>query len=391
MPSDYTGNPDEFYDTLELPVGSDARTVSSVRVPLERLADNAAHLRVRADSEHMRSAITLRKKTTVFSDTANAMAAVVLVGAEGYPGPVIAMKAGQAAQAVYDHDVTEDYPGGNVPSIGQIRDAAVNPSGRIVIVGTSTPYNAFKVPGGSWTNGGAEAGGALSHVIYDPGYGGFMAGRTTNVWRSTDAVSWASVPTGLAGVQRLASIGAGAGAGRVIALSTATAPVFALSTNNGASFSASGGTVPHAAQADGPGTLQGCPLVSRLRLNERVYHVASYDSGARLRFASSEDGVTWVAGPTIEAPAGRTFSSTPLLKICQSSGLMVLAVETTITADSHDFFTMFASDNFDRWTGVSSGPGTLVVTGVASAGGRTLLTTSADLYASDGVQHEVFE
>lgn len=389
MASDHTADPSVFNDPISMLDGSDGASATQLRAIFEALSDNAAHLRVRADSEHMRSAITLRKKTTVFSDTANAMAACLLVGAEGYPGPVIAMKAGQAAQAVYDHDTTEDFPGGNVPSLGQIRDAAVNPAGRIVIVGTSTPYNAFLVSGGSWTNGGAEPGGALSHVIYDPGYGGFLAGRGTDVWRSTSAVSWASVPTGLAGVQRLASIGAGAGNGRIIALSTATTPAFALSTNNGASFSA-GGTVPNAAQADGAGTLQGCPLVSRLGLNERVYHVASYDSGARLRLASSADGVTWEAGPVIEAPAGRTFSSTPLLKICQSSGLMMIAVETTITAGSHDFFTLFASDNFDRWTGVSSGPGTLAVTAVAVAGGRTLLTTSADLYASDGTQHEVF-
>ena len=108
-------------------------------------------------------------------------------------------------------------------------------AGRIVIVGSSSPYTAYLVPGGSWTAGGTQPGGSLGQVLYSPNYGGFITARTTNIWRSVDATAWASVATGVAnGVQSIAA--ASVGSGLVVALDTATTPAFRRSSNAGASF-----------------------------------------------------------------------------------------------------------------------------------------------------------
>lgn len=387
MASDHTADPSAFNDPIEMMTGADRPTAQAIRAPLEKLADNCAFLRQESDALGLRQVLTLRKKTAVLSDTGSTCAASALYGAEAVQGPAVFIK-GQESLLVYDNDDTEDF--GAVPDIGATRDAATDPDGLIVVIGSSTPFNAFRAPGGSWTGGGSEIGGSPNNVIYDPGYGGFMASRTTNVWRSTDAASWASSATGLAGVQRVAAIGAGPGAGRIVALSTATAPVFAVSIDHGATFSASGGTVPHAASADGAGLLVGCPLVSRLGLNEYVYHVARYDSGARLRLARSQDGENWEAGPTIEAEDGYVFSGTPILLICQSTGLMVINAPASHTAESRSDRMLYTSRNFTRWTGVASHAGTAAALAYAVARGRVMFSNSADLTASDGIGFKVF-
>lgn len=387
MASDHTGDPSTFYDLISMLTGGDGASSTQLRAIFEKLHNNTAFLREEVDGLGLRQVLSLRKKTAVLADTSGTCAASALAGVEGVQGPTVFIK-GQQSLLVYDNDNTEDF--GAVPDIGATRDAAVDPDGLIVTVGSSTPWNAFRAPGGSWTGGGSEMGGPPNHVIYDPGYGGFMAPRTTNVWRSTDAVSWASTATGLAGVQRVAAVGAGAGNGRIVALSTATAPVFAVSTDHGASFSASGGTVPHAADADNSGVIAGCPLVSRISLNEYVYHVARYDSGARLRLARSQDGVNWEAGPTIEAEAGYVFSGTPVLLICQSTGLMVINAPVSHSAESRSDRMLYTSRNFTQWKGVASHDGTAAALAYAVARGRVLFSNSADLTASDGVGFKGF-
>lgn len=386
MSSTYNGNSATFYPSLTLMTGADKPTAQVFRTPLERLLDNAMYLRDREDALFLRQATSLRGKNATFTDTADRLAATSMLGVEDCPGPAIAVKAGEAF-AVYDQDGTEAQ-GGAVPNLTTVKDAAVNTAGRIVVVGATTPFCAFRILGGSWTAGGAQIGGEANDVVYSPAYNGFLASRGANVCRSTDATSWASVATGLTDTLRVAVIGGGAGAGRVIVQSTDATPTFALSTNNGASYAVQAGTVPFAAQAFGPGFISGCPVVTKNNLNRYVYHVGMYDSGARIRLARTADGVTWEAGPTIETPPGATFDTGPFFRICKSTGLMVIVCISIVPA-VQDLALLYVSQDFTRWVGPASHPVSLGAA-YAIASGRLLRSIGEDLEASDGIGHKVF-
>lgn len=391
MPSNYVGV-DAFSTNLDLMVDADSPRAQLFRTPNERLLDNDTYLRARLDSAFLKQATALRAKTVTFTDTSGVMAAVTVSYEEDDPGPVLAVKAGQAF-ALYDHDSTEAYPGGAIPTLTTISGAEVSSARRIGIVGATSPYCAYLDPGGVWTAGGTGIGGTPNGVAYSPAYG-FFSGRSgsANVFRSPDiATAWTGAATGLAGILRVAVIGGGAGAGRVVALGTEALPTFSRSTNDGASFTLQAGTVPSAAQADSSGTLAGCPMVSRRGMNRFVYHVGRYDSGARLRLARSADGETWQAGPTIEAPPGRIFEGTPVIFACKTTGLLVVvAAAESLDAAGHDVRLVYASSDFASWVGANVYPGIFGTTAFAVAGGRVLYTSGAGLSVSDGFSFKVF-
>jgi hypothetical protein len=392
MPSNYVGV-DAFSTNLDLMTDADPPRAQLFRTPNERLLDNDTYLRARLDSAFLKQATALRAKTVTFTDTSAILAAVTVSYEEDDPGPVLAIKAGQAF-AIYDHDSTEAYPGGAIPTLtSPIGAAEVATTRRIGIVGATSPFCAYLDPGGVWTAGGVGIGGTPATLAYSPTYG-FFAGRSgsANVFRSPDiATAWTGAATGLAGVLRVAVIGGGSGAGRVVALSTAATPIFSRSTDNGASFALQAGTVASAGTADNSGTLAGCPMVARRGMNRFVYHVGRYDAGARLRLARSADGETWQAGPTIEAPPGRIFEGTPLIFACKTTGLLVVvAPAESLDAAGHDVKLVYASSDFTSWVGANVYPGVLGTTAFAVAGGRVLYTTGAGLSVSDGFSFKVF-
>lgn len=393
MASNYPGV-QKFSASLTLMTDGDSPGAQLFRVPNERLLDNDVYLRARLDSAFLKQAAALRARTVTFADSSLFMSAVVVSPEENAVGPVLAIKAGEAF-AVYDHDATEAYPGGAIPTItSPIVGAEVASNRRIGIVGATSPYCAYKDPGGVWTAGGTGIGGTPSGFAYSAAYG-FFAGRTgsANVFRSPNiATAWTGAATGLAGVLRVAVIGGGPFAGRVVALSTAATPVFSRSTDNGASFTLQPLTVPFAAEADNSGTMAGCPAVTRESLNQYVYHVGRFNSGARLRLARSRDGESWETGPTIDAPPGSVFEGTPNILVCKTSGLMiVVAPAERLDADNHDVKLIYASRDFAQWIGAAVHPGTLGSNAYAVAGGRLFHTTGTGLSASDGFNFEVFE
>jgi hypothetical protein len=216
MPSNYTGDPGVFSDELELLDDGDPSAAQLWRGPEERLLDNTCYLRSRINGTQSRQAVALRLTDATMTDVAASMAASCTFGVENCIGPVVAAKAAQGV-AVFDSNTTAAHPGGAVPNLTSVVAAAVNPAGRIVLVGATTPFCAFKVPGGSWTAGGAEIGGTPFGVIYSPAYGGFFSWRALNFYRSTDATAWTATDvsgTGLTGaLSSAAVVGAGTGAG----------------------------------------------------------------------------------------------------------------------------------------------------------------------------------
>lgn len=391
MSSDHNSDDDEFHDPIEMLDGSDPMSATQLRASLEKIHDNTAYLRNRQESVALRQAATFRATDAAFTDTTtNAFTATCLFGVENCAGPVLAIKTTEC-KAVYDSPFTEAYAGGAIPSLTSTAGSAVSAAGRIVVVGATTPYCAFKIPGGSWTGGGNQIGGTARAVVYSPAYNGFLAlnAANANIYRSTDATSWASVASGLAGiVSSLAVVGAGGGAGRIVALGNAATPTVRFSADNGASYSA-GGAIPYAASAQEAGCIAGCPVVTRGGLNGYVYHVARCNAGTELRLSRSGDGVSWEAGPVITAPALLTFAAEPSLKICQSTGLMMLQAAATITSDAFNVDLLYCSLDYLRW----SLPSTQDSKGIlfyAPAGGRLLLSPdSAALYASDSTVNGV--
>lgn len=390
MASDHTGDPSTFYDVISMLDGSDVMSATQVRAMLQRLHDNTCHAKRKADVLAAKQSAALHLTDANFSDTAASMAAATPFGEEDTAGPVVACKAGQAL-SVFDLNVTATHPGSSIPNLTSVLAAAVNPAGRIVVVGATTPFCAFKIPGGNWTGGGNQIGGTPTSLVYSPSYGGFLAGRTNsaNVFRSTDATSWAGVTALLVGnVQAIGIIGAGPGDGTITVLGTSTSPSVRVSTDDGANYGFSGAGIPNRLTADEAGSLAGCPLVSRENLNRYVYHVSRNDSGARLRTARAPDGLTWESGPTIEPPTGHTFTGAPALKICQSTGLMAITVPGVRTTDAVNVTFVYTSHDFKTW----HEPGVYAQVANAAfavAGGRILMSASAALRASSGVSFGV--
>ncbi len=326
------------------------------------------------------AALALRELDAVFTDTAEAMGATMVDGIAAPGNGVVCIKSDVTDTKLAYDDPSVDVQGSVASITSAVRDAATNGT-RIVAIGTGGNVNSYSDnAGGSWSAGGAGISSSVpTHIVYSPHYDGFLVGGNAgSVSRSlTAAAVWTSAASGFAAVLGLAVLGDTAGT--IFALgNSGIEPRFSRSTNDGSSFTGSTAP-PNAATAEEPGDLAGCPLVTRDSLSLHAYHVMRCNAGARLRTALSPGGTVWVAGVTIEAPAGSSFSAAPRLMICQSSGLMVIAVplDTGVTA-------LYASLDFTDWVGPALVKD-IVVTAFAVAGGRLFMTRDDALYASDGV------
>jgi hypothetical protein len=390
--SDHTGDADEFYSVVSMLDGSDVMSATQLLTIYERIHDNTCHVKRVSDMSLARLAARLDQHPgTVFADTGNGLAVIPYECDENHPGPVIAIKVGEAF-AIFDQAVTA--VGGAVPNLTSIVQAAVSLTGRAVVVGATTPFCAFRATAGSWTGGGAEIGGTPSDVIYSPVANKFFACRTgsVSVYNSSDALAWTAVAAyvGAPGIQALACVGAGAGAGTIVELGTTTLPTIAASYDNGATWGFSGTGIPNRLTADESGSLAGCPSVTRNGLNEYLYHVFRADSGARLRLSRTTDGITWESGPTITAPQGHAFASRPRLLICKTTGLMFIIAPAQRTAESLNVTAIYTSLDWVQWR-LADVQGTRQITSYGAANGRLYQSNTAALMLSTGIASEVYE
>jgi hypothetical protein len=267
-----------------------------------------------------------------------------------------------------------------------VREAASNGS-IVVIIGTGGNRNAYHTGSGDWQAGGTT-GGALQFLAYSPpnalpdGGDLFYAGGNGNgsVNSSPDAATnWTVTATGFSDVRGIAILGAagGSSAGYAVVLGqSGVQPRFALSVSGGNSVWSGTQQPPDAATAESPGTLCGAPQSP----NSAVYHAMHCNGGARIRTAYAEDGFTWQSGTTIEAPAGLSFSATPRMIQCQTTGLFVLLAPVTVTQ-----LVLYVSRDFVTW----SDPRllTAVTTAFGVAGGRIFYTTGgvSRIFASEAI------
>ncbi len=387
MPSNYTGDPALATTTLSLMTGSDKRTAQSVRVPIERLLDNDAAQSAADASEtartQLRSALYLRLTEGLFTDTGAALGATCIDNEA--PAGIAVVKADASDALLLWDDPTPNAQGSVASVTSLIRDAATN-GARILVIGTGGALASYSDDmGGTWTASAAGIGGAVQYLVYSPHGTLFLCcgSGTGSVYRSTAGgpAVWAAAASGFAAPFGIGVLGDAGGTIVVLGDNAGGAgaqPRFGTSVNDGAAFSGST-SPPNAADADEPGSLAACPLVTRDNLSLSAYHVMRCDSGARLRLASSTDGTTWTAAGTIEPPAGMLFDTRPRLMICQSTGLMVIAASVDVGG-----IALYASLDFETWVGPVITQA-LTIQSFAVAGGRVFMTRSTSLYASDGV------
>jgi hypothetical protein len=363
--------------------------VASSLVPVESARRRALAL----------GALHLRQLDVTVDDTSDSMAATMV---DGVLSPTVAAVLAKADSTgvvlAYDSPLVArgGVLGAGVTSV--VRDAASNGS-RILVVGddgSGVHANRYSDNAGSSWSASSGGGGLplyVKYVVYCPpnalagGGNRFIAASETTsaVFRSADGATWASSGFSAAGMFGLAVVGgATAAKGYVVGLvndgtTLGIQPRFTLATDGtGAAFTGSVAP-PSAATAEEPGSLAGAPRVAGV--GDYIYHVMRCNGGARLRTAKSIDGSTWVAGTAIQgAASGVSFSGTPRLMICQSSGLMVIAVPLNTGAMG-----LYASLDFVEWVGPVVVEGT-ATTAFAVAGGKLFMTSGARLYASDGIR-----
>ena len=153
----------------------------------------------------------------------------------------------------------------------------------------------------------------------------------------------------------------------------ATPLTFRKSTDAGATWANTAGTVANAAAADNRGCMAG-------NNGTLVYHAASLNTGATIQVGSSSDGATWATAASILPPGSSSFSGQCRLLMCPNTGLLVLASATTSAQ-----MAIYASTNGTDWVGphvLFPNPG---VDAFAVAGGRLFATMNDMLFASDGI------
>jgi hypothetical protein len=335
------------------------------------------------------SALHFRLLDLTTDDTIDAMGATLQDVAAPFDAVVLVKVDSTGIFQAYDGPEVDQ--GGVVASITSVvREAATNGS-RIVAIGTGGSLSCRSDnAGGSWSAGSAGIGGAVQYLVYMPANalsgGGdqfLCAGSGTgSAYRSDDDVTvWDALASTFSAVRGLAVLGgATANAGYCVALgNSGIQPRMSVLTDGagGADFTGTQ-TPPNAATAEEPGSIVGCPQASKN--SDKVYHVMRCNAGARLRTNSADDGFTWTAATTIEAPTGCTFSAAaPRIMACQSTGLLVIAALL-----SNGTTALYVSTDFATWLG----PTLVRSVGVAAfavAGGKVFYADGAKIFASDGL------
>lgn len=258
--------------------------------------------------------------------------------------------------------------------------ARVPSGGRIVVVGATSPFNAFSTDfGNTWTDG-AALGSAPISVVYSESNSLFVAQLASgSTQRSADATSWnAAVLTGLSTGGSAAFSGLGVlSNGNIITggrNSTATDLNFAVSTDGGVSFSAMGNVANSATIAGlGAGFVVG-------NGGDAVYHIGRIISG-QFQISMCTDSATWTTVATLSTPFS-LLTQDPQLRICEDTGLMV--INTTVAAGLGFVWVSTDGANWEGPVPVSPTPS------LAVAGGRLIRSHDAAgvVSISDGIGYD---
>ncbi len=224
-----------------------------------------------------------------------------------------------------------------------IGNAVVGSASRFLAIGSGGSDNAFTTNNGNaWTAGGATGMAAPIDGVWD-GVQFVLTSVIGESVHSTNGVAWTAATGGseiydtLTGAQ---GDGLAVLSGVVYAAGAITNPAFVRSTNPGATWANTGGTIPSAGNYVAfRGWLAG-------NGGTEIYWLGfpSSVSSSRLDFFASPDGITWTLRSQI---TGLTLGAgTPKLLVCQSTGMLVAIME-----QSFGGFTVHAS--FDKgftWT-----------------------------------------
>jgi len=266
--------------------------------------------------------------------------------------------------------------GGTVHAITSLVSCSARGGIRMVVGGTGGNNNSFSDNNGaSWAAGGAM-GAAPQDMIYNGVHATFVAvytGGTVGQW-SADAVAWAGGVTGLdipaGGVGSIAWLANG---DTLICGIDAGDPAFSVSTDGGATWGPSGGTVPSSATHQDQGWIAGADG------KNEVLHLGR--TGVQsLVLSASTDGSVWTTRATISIVPESLDGDQCRLLWCPDTGLLVIAapLATGVTA-------LYASaDSGLTWTDPLFAR-SIPIAAFSIAGGRLFCTEDDMLFASDGI------
>lgn len=281
--------------------------------------------------------------------------------------------------AVQDTELVS-VSGVTVASITSACKKVVKDSGsRYLAIGAGGNQNAFSLTNGNtWSAGGASSLGADPVDCVWDGTEFIMSTGAGDSAHSTTGASWtnAGAADDIANVMTLQFGGlAVLTPGTVIAAGTGSGIEFAVSTDHGASWVNTGGTVPDGAtNYTNSGWIAG-------NGGGLVYWLGNPDvvSSNRLDLCVSSDGVNWTLRSSItDLPAIEAFG--PKLLMCQDTGMLVSIADIA----GSGFVVNVSTDLGFTWSGnllfnVTSKDA------IGVARGRIFATIGAKLFASDGV------
>jgi hypothetical protein len=158
-------------------------------------------------------------------------------------------------------------------------------------------------------------------------------------------------------------------------------PAFSISSNGGASWGLSAGTVPDPAGYSNAGWICG-------NNGAFVYHAGSRDADVTVRICRSADGVTWAILKDLPAPGGFVFNTQARILMCQSTGLLLVVSELDATSGGVAPAIAYASGDLGlTWSKpfMFAAGGTPPPEAWAVADGRVFCTLAAKVFASDGI------
>ncbi|HEY6056240.1 MAG TPA: hypothetical protein VIU86_20080 [Gaiellaceae bacterium] len=259
-----------------------------------------------------------------------------------------------------------------------VTDGATN-GDVMVLIGTGGNKASYSLDGGATWNASSNdmgvAGGG-TRIVWANAQACFFAGgpSAASLKVSTNGGSggggnWTSrsVST-MTGVQGLAVSGS-----NLFLLDTLIVPAFFVLAGT-ASVAATGGTVANAGSADESGTIAG-------NNGSVIYHCMRYGSGAHMQVSSSSDGATWNTLKTFIPGPLSDFSAGPRIMMCQSTGLLVIAVPVAGSTQ----IALYASLDGADWVGPALIEPAPDLNAFAVAGGRLLAYVTQELYKSDGI------
>lgn len=313
----------------------------------------------------------LRLAGTSITDTAESMAAASV----GVGYPVVACKTAQAFGVTDCGRFKVLGVPASITSLvtGAARDPATN---RILIVGTGGNRCAYSDDSGVTWTAGADIGEVPQAVVWNASKGRFITSNGTSTKRSTTgAAAWSAGTISNSSSGGLAVLSNG----NTVACGDGFSVAFSISTDGGATWSDSAGTIPNAGAAADAGWVVGNEGAS-------IFHIARLTAGANtFQVSRSSDGSSWGVAKTFAMPHAGASANRPKILMCQNTGLLVAIMPFTPAISSPGDITMIsASLDGSEWTEpfyVSDAP----INAFSVAGGRLLFTRDDMLFASAGI------